>query len=430
MTRRVTVLLVAAVMPLSFVFAFADTNISVGQSLPLLQPPQAALTPWAILTATAGLIAFHIGLFTLVGRERKSPYIINSVYPIFLLCLIVAATALSAVLVPRSWERLALLTSAILLVSAFLWSAWNVFRIAIRAIYFVDSVKLRDLPGARALYQAKLRRDPQPTYAHNSSPIPDALKAEMIGILKDACEETFDYREELEPQALALAVLHQGQGNLVLARLAQAFLKQNYSVQYLSASRHPIEFLGYLKRHLEGNGLVWEDLRRLVVAVDAYSPHFSFTDSIYVKKDRELDSLGVTRVPSKMTYAGMHTASARAFKALPKQTSRVDRKPTLVVYEDCYALTDLESPEQYRIFVRHVMPSERMWGGMFTVFLESSQPEADWRMLQACASMTLDLRQQRARKATAQLMRKPDLGAERADPPPAGDGRPSDVAHL
>jgi hypothetical protein len=33
------------------------------------------LTPWSILTATAGLIAFYIGLYTLVGRERKSPYV-------------------------------------------------------------------------------------------------------------------------------------------------------------------------------------------------------------------------------------------------------------------------------------------------------------------------------------------------------------------
>jgi hypothetical protein len=41
----------------------------------------ALVTPWSLLTTTAGLIAFHIGLFTLVGRERKSPYVINSVFP-------------------------------------------------------------------------------------------------------------------------------------------------------------------------------------------------------------------------------------------------------------------------------------------------------------------------------------------------------------
>ena len=69
-----------------------------------------------------------------------------------------------------------------------------------------------------------------------------------------------------------------------------------------------------------------------------------------------------------------------------------ERHPILVIYEDSYALADLESPEQYRIFVRHVLPSERMWDGMFTVFLETAQPEYDWRLLHSYASMKLDLR--------------------------------------
>lgn len=126
--------------------------------------------------------------------------------------------------------------------------------------------------------------------------------------------------------------------------------------------------------------------------IDAYSPHFAFLDSIYIKKDQELVALGITRIPAAMTYAGMHSASSRGFKAIQRQVTGTDRNPTLVVYEDAYALSDLESAEQYRIFVRHVMPSERMWDGMFTVFLESAQPEQDWKILQAYANMTLDLR--------------------------------------
>ena len=93
-----------------------------------------------------------------------------------------------------------------------------------------------------------------------------------------------------------------------------------------------------------------------------------------------------------MTFAGMHSASSRAFNVLRERAANSPRKATLVIYEDAYLLSDLESPEQYRIFVRHVMPSERMWGGMFTVFLESAQPENDWNVVQACASMRLNLR--------------------------------------
>ena len=97
-------------------------------------------------------------------------------------------------------------------------------------------------------------------------------------------------------------------------------------------------------------------------------------------------------VRSRRTYAGMHTASSRAFNKIRAQLKQTERGPTLVIYEDCYALADLESSEQYRIFVRHVLPSERIWDGMFTVFLESLQPEYDWRLLHGYASMKLDLR--------------------------------------
>jgi hypothetical protein len=211
-------------------------------------------------------------------------------------------------------------------------------------------------------------RSPRPNYAHNAIPV-------MLSGIK---EGAFENREELDPQALAIAVKHQGQGNKLLANLSGAFLKAGFSVQYLSASRHPIEFVGYLKRHLEDDGVTWQSVARRIVVIDAYSPHFAFIDSIYPKKDRELESLNVTRVVSKMTFAGMHSASSRAFKVIQKQVGDADRKPTLVIYEDCYALSDLESPEQYRIFVRHVLPSERLWDGMFIVFLESGQPDGDW----------------------------------------------------
>jgi hypothetical protein len=93
-----------------------------------------------------------------------------------------------------------------------------------------------------------------------------------------------------------------------------------------------------------------------------------------------------------MTYAGMHSAASRAFNVIQKQVGHEQRRPTLVIYEGAYALSDLESPEQYRIFVRHVMPSERLWDGMFTVFLEAAPQDYDWKMLQAYASIKLDLR--------------------------------------
>jgi hypothetical protein len=398
--------------------ALADHAGAQALSTPTGTPtaPQGAdpITPWGLLTATAGLIAFHIGLFTLVGRERKSPYIINFVYPIFMLCLAVAITALLTVLLPGWLGQPVLLLSAGLLVVAFGFSALRVYRIAVRSVYFVDSIHLKHLPGIRHWRRKRALTNPRPNYAHDTFPISAELKAEIVKILSGAADNDFENREELEPHALALAVQHQGQGNKLLAQLAEAFLKEGCSVQYLTASRHPIEFVDYLKRYLEERGLTWAEYTKRIVVIDAYSPHFAFLDSIYPKKDIALESLDITRVPSKMTYAGMHTASSKAFNVIKEQMAHRERRPTLVIYEDSYALTDLESPEQYRVFVRHVMPSERMWGGMFTVFLESAMPDADWRVLQGYASMRLDLRARTAivERTTASSPDRavPDLG--------------------
>jgi hypothetical protein len=62
------VAIVAAMAVAGGVTAAADPGSANGNTV-----GAELLAPTSILTATAGLIAFHIGLYTLVGRERKSP---------------------------------------------------------------------------------------------------------------------------------------------------------------------------------------------------------------------------------------------------------------------------------------------------------------------------------------------------------------------
>jgi hypothetical protein len=163
-------------------------------------------------------------------------------------------------------------------------------------------------------------------------------------------------------------------------------LKRSFCVQYLTASRHPIDFVEYL-RGTQPDENIWRSWAKNLIVIDAYSPHFAFIDSIYTKKDRELAGMDVHRVTSKMTYAGIHSASSEAFNLFKTAPNDNVRRPTLVVYEGAYALTDLESAEQYRVFIRHVLPSEKMWGGMLTVFLEGHQNSVDWELLRAYASI-------------------------------------------
>jgi len=97
-----------------------------------------------------------------------------------------------------------------------------------------------------------------------------------------------------------------------------------------------------------------------VVTVDAYSPHFGFTDSIYDQATKKLSDQGVICIKSKASFAGIHTSTAKAFNQIKAQvkgsSGNVPRQPSLEIYDGPGALVDLESPEQYRIFIRHLVP--------------------------------------------------------------------------
>jgi hypothetical protein len=359
-------------------------------------------SPWPVLTATAGLIAFHIGLYTLVGRERKSPYVINAIFPVFLLCIVAATIALLTLLLPTAAASLLLTASVCILTGAFGLSFFVVYRTTIRFMYFVDNMSFRHLPVIRQV-RRWLESGPKPTYSHDPLAISDEFKAELIDVLSSDSVELSDDQKKSPLHSIALQISEQRKTDAVLAKLSAAFLERGYFVQYVSASRHPIEFVEYFRsvseikppEDVSGNKQIlekkaWQDLAKNLIVIDAYSPHFAFIDSIYAKKDRDLDALGVVRVTSTMTYAGIHSASSKAFN-LFKELGDITRKPTLVIYEGTYALTDLESAEQYRIFVRHVIPSEKMWGGMLTVFLEAALNTTDWELLRAYSSVAYKL---------------------------------------
>jgi hypothetical protein len=346
----------------------------------------ALLNPWSLLTATAGLIAFHIGLYTLVGRERKSPYMINAIFPVFLLCLATATLTLSTLLVPTWIYEYLLEASVAILIAAFALSFVVVYRTTIRFVYFVDKMRMKHLPVIRHLLRWRENISAKPTYSHDSLPIAEDLKKEVIEILAGAAGPISEEEKASPLSSIALLVSSQKTGSEILIQLSKAFLGRGYFVQYVTASRHPIEFSDCLRESASDKS-VWQDWAENFIVIDAYSPHFAFIDSIYQKKDREIDALSIKKVTSTMTYAGIHSASSKAFNLFKDNSGTKTRKPTLVIYEGTNALTDLESTEQYRIFVRHVIPSEKMWGGMLTVFIEPGQSASDWELLRSYASI-------------------------------------------
>lgn len=357
-----------------------------------------SVTAWNLLTASGVMLAFLIGFYTLVGRERKSPYLINSVFWLFLIYTVGAAFDIASLLFIEYRDLLIGLGTLTLLV-AVLSTIWRVYKIYMRFAHFVDSAHVKYWSIYRRIKDLYRHFRGKKDYEHNTTTISDDLRTEIVNTLKSAVQSSDKPVEEhadFEVRSAAIALQQQGQANKLLAEIAVAFLKQDFTVQYLTASRHPIEFITFLKKRVEqerNSKFSWEAAAEKVVVIDAYTRHFGFIDSIYARSTRRLEAEhGVTYHLSAESYAGIHSAASVAFNSIKQKTGTPVRNPTLVIYEDCYALIDLESVEQYRVFLRHVLPSERLWDGMFTVFAETAQTDQDWKLLSAYVSMAVDLR--------------------------------------
>ena len=197
--------------------------------------------------------------------------------------------------------------------------------------------------------------------------------------------------------SLVSSSYHSADGHLL--KVAEGFLQNGAYVQYTPCGRHPVEFVSKLESSWSesartGPRKAWKEVAGQVVVVDAYTAHFGFYDSVHEPRTKLLEKqFGVSVVPCGPTFAGIHTATAAAFNAIKKKEKRAEnqiRKPALLVFEATYALVDLESPEQYRRFFRHVIPSERMWGSMFTLVIELGLDEDSKVLLRGYSDYFLD----------------------------------------
>jgi len=345
----------------------------------------------SLITNALALLAFVVAFYALIARERKTPYITNYIFPpaalLFVTVLLVLveqllqgwqlgfATILSlstsnhATVHPTKIDYALLISANVSFYAGAIWIVFNIWRLHNRQVNFRDDNLFKNIRFVRWIrYQlSRLRKSRRYEHAPEEITVSDLSESlTKCGFTPPADSVSTKF------STLALCGYSLRESDAMTPDLAATALKKGWLVQYATCARHPYEWVWQLKDILADS---WTKSAQQVAVVDGYTPHFGFTDSIHAVKTAEVEREGVAYVPSPESYAGVHTATAKAFNKLKSKSANPKvRQKTLLIYEGCRSLVDLESVEQYRLFLRHVMTSERMWGGMVTLFVE---PETD-----------------------------------------------------
>jgi hypothetical protein len=369
--------------------------------------------PSGLITSSLAVLAFVIAFYALMARERKTPYITKFIYApaitIFASVLLIlisqafqaqklgfvatfigippgtpgpgqAASARPPSLVgPPLWFEIA---ATIVFYLGTFWILINIWRLHCRDVYFRDEVRYKDFALVRYFRYRHIRSLPKPSYEYEPLSV-DTQQIKRAMESSNFCQPVLATRISF----VATCGVPIALSDPKILSLTLHLLQAGWFVQFATCFRHPFDFIEQL-RMLSGDQ--WQTLAGRIVVVDAYTPHFGFSDSVHIVRRDQIKKWGTHFVRGARSYAGIHSATAKAFNKLKKESDGKLRKPTLTIFEGCSALVDLESPEQYRTFLRHVVPSERMWGGMLTLFVEPAISEQDSSLMRAYADVFWD----------------------------------------
>ena len=353
--------------------------------------------PSEIFRSGVTLLAFVMAFYALMAKERKTPYMVHSVYSLSYWILFSLALATLAMVVSDKFNGYILGPACAILICSLFFVIFRLKQEHNRHIYFRDDRLIKNLAPFRWIKNVESYFKRKDSYEHTTIPLPASLIESLKNskhLPKEQLESAFKHHTHAPQLSIAAAMECNSLIEIddVLTDTAIKFLDADCFVQYTCCSRYPSEWLSQLKNRWQDchKGENWKYVAEKVVIVDGYSSHFGFTDSIYEKHRRAAQNDCMEIVKYRKTYAGVHTAIAKAFNEIKKRDKKNVRTPTLIIYEGCGSLADLESQEQYRIFLKHVIPSERLWGGMFTIFAESALTKESAELLRSLSHIYIE----------------------------------------
>jgi hypothetical protein len=268
------------------------------------------------------LLAFIVAFYAVIARERKTPYILNSIYAIAFIVLASLLLSLVSKMIeqPASSSSPTLVTgttgatnappvlgaaglpakpslsnylnraAGLLLGFGIIFIFYRIWRIQNRQINFRNDQLYLSIPGVLWLRKWRQHTRAKPTYEHNPQKLSHALIMSLKSspfIPAEKLDEALKHNEknaEFSISSVCLVPTH-SEADELMADLAIRFLEHDCFVQYTTCTRHPIEFLLHLKKTwLEKNhGDDWKKVKDRVVIVDGYTPHFGFTDTVYTE---------------------------------------------------------------------------------------------------------------------------------------------------
>lgn len=346
-------------------------------------------------TGALALLAFVMAFYGLVIRERKTQDLLRPLHTTaFTFIFVLLLSSLKELSTAIGWGRVSSVLEVLSLVGLVIGIGFvgaGLFDINNRIFHLRTDKIFRNSWVARSWKNRSWLNKDTKTYEHDSPDFPAALRESIAAskILSGddidrvlARSNTHSVSVSVHSPSCAVAVE-------ALAELAICFLGKGAFVQYASCAYHPIEFVTALKRLSKDD---WKQYAKRVVVVDAYTPHFGFLDTIHSERTKEIEGEKVTVVPSRDSFAGLHTAAAKAFNEIKqKEPDKDARTPTLVIYDGLFALADAESVTQHRVFIRHLFPSERQWGGMMTVLAETDPSPDALALANSYADIRVDL---------------------------------------
>ena len=152
--------------------------------------------------------------------------------------------------------------------------------------------------------------------------------------------------------------------SIIVSFIKEAILEGD-TVDYITTYKSPFEFCNSVKEQEIST------VTKKLSIIDCFSPHYSFDDKVTKFAKQNYEKKGFKFFDAE-SFAEIHTAANDSwyrFRKVCKEEENSYRIPHRTIYDSLSSLIHFSSDEQYLLFIRHVLSSEKSYG-MISLIIE------------------------------------------------------------